>query len=704
MENILHKFRSYSYHHVIIASNTTKVQDVLNSPEFEFGKLFNPRGQDPDQNAFSYTGGRRKQDIIVHNITDGSYVILLNSSQDADFYIDEITWHSVLIPQTRSDAISVHNAGLDGTIKIVEPNGIRFYNYLNDVFDRLNCGPVGVTFYVKTFFIGYPDGSDGISNPDVAQIITTVKPLGFHIIDVQTEVSKVGSTHTISFVGAVNGVSHVSAFNRVPPGMEHLGTKGVFGSQLYLEDAIKLFETNINNISKREFEKYINDGIAAGVPADALKARRVKYEFYLDDHWKKDSNSGPYVVDNFSKVQMETTGPGVLVMDPNMKIDDAITRIMNHCSLYLIEASQGTVIDIPERPRFFTHKIETEVVSTCFPQASNDESGEWGEFILKFYINRYEIKQQKDVAFQDTSSISDETLAQNSIEFDYIFTGRNTDIIDFDMKLDGLLMLYSLKVRRNDSTQQRTSDTIPASPSQPFFQKRPYEPIPLPQAQTDSNMINHKPFSLEYASSRSLLNTLSTISAIQSKVKIKGNPRLLGNLLPTPDIDGRLSKTPAYAKINIRMPSDTPDGEYYTEPFWYQGYYYIVTADHTFSRGSFTQELDLIPLIRDERLKQIFSPGEQKKEETGNKITKIVKQKVEKQIKVGSGRNARTIKKIEEEDAEVDALAYNLAENKAKAEAAAFNSFLVNEISAYGEGQSEDLLQTGLLIGDQIKK
>src|SRR5690606_2058050 len=116
----------------------------------------------------------------------GQYVVLFNGTQDTDFFIRDLNWESVMVP--RSGSIdNFTTMGTEGTMTIVEPKGARFFRYLNDVFDKLQCDPVGITFILKTIFVGHQDGDlDVNASTSIPQQIANVKPLGFMMYDIQS--------------------------------------------------------------------------------------------------------------------------------------------------------------------------------------------------------------------------------------------------------------------------------------------------------------------------------------------------------------------------------------------------------------------------------------------------------------------------------------------------------------------------------------
>lgn len=602
-ENKLNYYRSYSYHHVLIAANSTTVADAMNTSEFDFSRFFrkNP--------------GRMAKDIEVQTLNNrtGQYVVILNTAQDTDFYIEDLTWTSIVIPSKKETKMSYTLGGLEGTMIITEPNGARFFNYLNDVFSLLKCDPIGINFILKTYFVGYPADNDGNTNPNKATVIESVSPLSFSLYDIVNEFDQSGARYTISFLGNVNGTAKLPSFSRIPTG-------GNFIQSNKLSDTMVNLEKVLNHQSKLAFDKHVADLRSSG--QTDIRNRRVKYEIVLDDVYKKSK----YVVDNFNGRESGTEPyKGVVVLSPDWTIEKAIDEIMYHCKQVLDEAA-GVVDPSTGEKTKYLYKITSTINSTILEEP--DANGEYGEYKLTFVIRRQQvIENSKTLEAKATEiGLTDETLATKTLEFDYIFTGKNVDIIEFDMTMDmGMQMFLMLKPRNNVLTlkEQLNSNAdvnkkpIGVTPKDNFYETRSYSPIGPAISLGDSNKINHKPFSAEYTEFRSLLNTLATLSAIDCKVTIRGNPDLLNSYILTPgqatdenalanSIIGDWRSTPGLVKINIRMVNDDINGETFTEPFWYQGYYMIQEVVHKFSEGDFTQELQLIALPRGKDFQQLF--------------------------------------------------------------------------------------------------
>lgn len=222
--------------------------------------------------------------------------------------------------------------------------------------------------------------------------------------------------------------------------------------------------------------------------------------------------------------------------------------------------------------------------------------------------------------------------------FDYIFSGKNTDILNFDMKLiNGALMLNRNINRTTGDNQKIASATDPVNGKTPAdsSQKNPvvddqktYSPVYTSAMSVDNQKGNTAIQSDSKMSDLQMfmtaLSQFAALSSLDTSVTIRGNPDLLDSIIPTlyphekgayeaqvkkindearKIFDGSSAGTikdyklnfPLLVKINIFSKSEnwTPENPTYHQPFWYTGWYMGTRIDNKFSAGSFIQQLYL---------------------------------------------------------------------------------------------------------------
>jgi len=639
-ENPLNFYRSYAYQHILFAANSTSaLKQLVNDNNFDVASTYNQKSprklNDIKANVRTVTGTRGEK-----NVTLGQYVVMLNSTQDVDFFIEDLSWSSIMIPTTNT-GLSQRSVGTEGVMTIIEPNGARFYNYLNNVFNALDCDPAGIVFAIKTIFIGYPTEGHPDINSNIPHAITTIRPFLFSIYDITSKYDETGGTYTISFLGNANGTANISAFSTIPP-----GTNGALigynpgennSSGKTLEEVLDTFQKFMNKKSieaAREYRDYITKKTPREVDDKRYKNRPVTYRIILDDEYKNDT----YVVDNLPEYLTDATpDQGSVVFSPDESIQHAIETIMMMCSKVNDEASTGVTNDLGLVDHY-DFKILT-VVDSAVNELSLDEmlqltnentalpDGQLppGLFEIIFYIKRQRVAKHGP---QDISKLDQATLQANTIEFDYLYTGKNIDIVEFDMTLNmGFLMYMSLHPYSTFNTQSEQlkkksniDEPVVINGTQGHQTLRGQSPIPVAKPGTDAVTMSNLPNGLKYGSARALLNKIATLSAIDCKIKIRGNPDLLNDYSIDPfenvnvgKVHNNIYKQPGLVKVNIRMPVDDEkedptdmlmNARPITEPFWFEGRYIIFEILHEFKGGEFTQELSLIALVEDDPFKE----------------------------------------------------------------------------------------------------
>lgn len=742
-QNILNTYASYAYHHILIATNSTTIfetsQDSNKNPVGSIiDKLFS------EKSHFTRNTTDKKRDLqkqIIHSGTEGTAMMVINSAQDTDFFIKDISWSNIFLPNERDDdgkeLISPHEQVVEGTMIIEEPKGARFFKYLNDICDVLQTDPIGVIFAIKTVFVGFPSNTSGkneADNPTIPQIINVNQAFPFVIYDIANEFSATGSSYTISFLGAVSGVSRLPIFQRLPSvlgqpngGYKLEAEKLNFKEQNAVIETIRASLKDQNITTEEEARKEVAKNtklrsLAEGVGIDIesspfltaptivrptdkyptlesfclaleqvwnnesfkqykkvedtvtnlkdFKRRWATIKIVLDDvyrDWfidepnKAKPEQDKYLADNITGGDSDgkiTT----IIFDPECTVEQALQDIMDSSKKVAKDKDVGEE-DGKGNYIKYTYKIVSELKSTVefdekkfnyyqeikrkYPKTLNNNMYYNGYFQMTYYIERHKIPAKLDGTRLSTNDKSDSNqlvaTPDNVLEFDYIFTGKNIDIIDMDMKMDmGYLAFTALAPKREIRTPDDPSDTNQTSAKQSsdtqFGKDRKYSPIGPAYLSTGEFKVNQRPLALEYLSARQVLNDLSIFSVIDAKVTIRGNPVLMNDVCKPFIPDGSrkseiksvleknsdgsnesvldFRKRMALVKINIRMISDDYEegnhtADLYTEPFWYNDYYIIIGVENRFSEGEFTQTLDLVPLVNDGTLAKIFGAQEQ---------------------------------------------------------------------------------------------
>jgi len=595
--NILGKFRSYAYHHILLVCNNTTTAEALTNIS-EISSFQHP--SDDVRYAARQIGDDE----------NNKYITLIDGTTDARFYITEATWENVIamddyvgkgnIPQSTS-------MSLEGSLEIVEPLGARFLNRLTKVCDELSSDPVGLIFVLKTIFVGHKD--DGTTEP-----ITNIKPLLFVNYDITAMFDSSGGRYRMAFIGAVNGLGKMPHTQRIFGGLNfnvkpETSLQETFNDiaagvneslDLYQKQAILDFSKTLYDASKRE-------GTTLSPKEATTKAkkffesnyRKVEYRIFAPDY----SDKTKYVAGDNETVRIKNKRDiGAFNFGPDVGVEDVIKKVM--------ASSTGVINDglgvRTKSDRKYIYKIVSGLNSTS------------DKFIVEYHVKRYEMAM---IPFDAASKGEDiEPLPGQSIEFNYIFTGKNVDIKDFDIKMEMGMAFFQMAATAESLPDQltvengiettsvkTTGSTSVASGTQIRRSKTPLflgSSIKQPMARNTRGPVNS-------ASFQALLNRHAALENIQANMTIYGNPQLLAEMQVLPNdlakteteipkenqtINPRWLSTPTLIKVNIKMPKDANDVNTEYEDFWYTGYYSLFAVKQIFSDGVFMQELDMLSI------------------------------------------------------------------------------------------------------------
>jgi hypothetical protein len=595
--NVLNEFRTYSYHFILMALNTTDYFDSANlNPK-------NTTGIDTSSSTFFQrpyqgTNPSLRRSVITDQI--GSRIILIDTREDTDFTIQNVEWGTTFVGDANSglSTVAFDTYLSDGKMTIVEPRGMNFLNVLAEISDvkKLNTDPAAMPFLIKVIFVGQRD--DGS-----VETIYSVPPFGFYFTDITGSFNEIGATYNLQYVGAVNGASWEQTYDSIVDGVTF-----EFENKP-MPDMLRSISNKINSTYMAMVHKNAHLYAAAGININ--DACLINWNIQLDP--KSPGKILPYLNDFGGTTPPQCTEDGNhIVLYKGTKeggVKEVIHKLLMSSPTWQTYRIKGySQKDINKMNQtMYTHKITTEVKKTN-PNTSN-------RLNITYTIDEYSF---------DAISINDSTQGQanakpvvinpNQVyQFDYVYTGENVDVIDFDVNLTmGYALWLSLITTQALPSQEQDSTGSYAEPPMvvlrpitsgnlnPKFQWRKGTPLYPPAISIDTHT---KEFQHQgtVAAADSVWRNFFNYQAVQSELTIRGNPLLIDKFVqPSRNV-------PDYVKINIKMPTTNEDiWEYnqqdgsqpngYYKTIWFQGYFNIVTARNIFNEGEFTQRLNLIEI------------------------------------------------------------------------------------------------------------
>lgn len=607
-ENPLAKFKSYSYYHVLAVCNSSETADVLASQTSDIvDSWLHPAGT---------VGTKTSEDLgryAPKSLGQGmQYCILINGATDSTYSITKVAI------QTLVGAGAVNNdrytsLAVEGEIEISEPKGVSFLDTIVRCCASLEKDPAHVTFVLKTFFVGY-------NQNDQIETIPGVTPLSFIVRDANGTFTEAGGMYHLDIVALQNGVSRLPQFDkmlRMPP------IKG--GS---LQEVVDLMQTSIDENYERMFQ-CVYKQVQQSDPSIVGNLKRVKYKIELSDLYKTSAYT-------FNPSHQQSSDTGVCTdaaqISPgtDVSLESALHLMMQHCQRVEKDSREGITTDIKVGSRTLGagtkcgYKIHTSLSSS----ASNGDNS--APYTVTYRIEPF--PNPKDLT-KDTSAISS-FVEPNTIHFDYIYTGKNVDILNFDMKVNlGLAYLMTASIRNTfkDQGENTPVDTIVPSPSAATDASNRMRTVDNTNSKIDIPVFfgttldipAKRTTSDPVATANSVYDMTkhSSVEVLEASVKVTGNLLLLHSTMVQTQQAAKQyvvlrdsiedqnaldwGYVPCFAKINVRMPASNDDlalfagqTNSYTKEFWYDYYYLIAGVDHVFEDGNFTQTLSLIGMPR----------------------------------------------------------------------------------------------------------
>lgn len=625
-QNILDSYATFSYHHMIVASNNTESLRRIQSKEISFESLVTKKHGDK-----------------IESSGDAPVFMVVNSTIDSKYFITSLTYDSLFI--NTSDPKKTCTAETNMHMSIKEAGGATFINFLRTIADeKLQCSFDGICMQLFTFFVGHTGDGKVETIP--------MDPIGIMFSNIEGSFDHTGGNYTITMIMTDNGgpMQKPSTFyaNR------NLNLV-IEEKDLLLSHSIKNLEKKLNEVLKKEWQ-------LARESSKSENGRLVQYKFTWPSEWdEKAYKVTSTSKDNYIEKLFEKEKSAIKV-DPNSKTqsnpnaEKKPTITEDATKTYL---NFSVKISIPQiLAELFKHckqihdAIDANKAGANPPKLYQVVSSNTSDLnqltihidILDYYLPKLEDK--KSATAEAKGQTVPDGIENIGLEFDYIFTGRNTDILELEMKTNyGNQLMQNAKrgIQEATDSYSQTKKTVPNAAadetksvdkksSAPVIPIRKYDPIYMSTLPHDAEhgYIYAAP---DQAKAREqFLKTLAysfTWSGQQAHIKIRGNPifmkQMIREIMPHDDkayekkikeyqekAKAKANKKagefdtekttsymgdvslcmPLFVKINVLTPTDNGSGY---EPFWYNGWWMIRSISNKFVDGEFTQELFLLP-------------------------------------------------------------------------------------------------------------
>ena len=586
--NILGQFRSYSYHHYLAVTNgITAALNLSDSSE-----LLLRGAQDRTEQRFEVN-------LLPGSQTD-FYMLLVDGRRDAKFFIDNVKWESFITPNRIEGGRQFSDTSeVGGEIQIIEPFGMQLLQILADASRKMRIHSGIMCYVLKTVFVG-------ITHDHQEHIISNIRPLLFSIYDLNIVTNAGSCTYNFRFMGINNGIANSSHYSKVASGI-NITIGG--DSTKTVGQALKTLEEEINN----KYDKYVDFFKTQIEKSDSdLNIDRdfmlLEFEFIIDKIYYEPT----YVAgDNISIRQNGTINQQTISSTANSTVKTLIEDIMNSSTAIIKDANTPS-----EDGSTFGFKILSTLSKPSNPS----------KIKIQYNIHR-QIRTTRDIGSTKSPSPGE------FIEFDYFYSGKNIDIIEFDMNMKmGTAFFFTVSVEPNERDTSDVSSSAVNLAQHAGYKPTPGIKIPLSMGSTlDKPLIRNKLHPLDTATFDAMMQQYAAYEQINARLVIAGNPQLLDELLIKPNEISKgkteptnkgttgahhQTKIPAYIKVNVYFPTDDTVTKF--KPYWYTGYYHLLKVENNFNSGLFTQELRLFSLPTESALKPPNTNSSEQEQNSGD--------------------------------------------------------------------------------------
>lgn len=562
LANPLDNFVSYSTHFVVLAARASENARV-------FADVDNNNATLDAINRVQYLG-----DKVPYDNAKGDVFLVMDTRRFSQFTVESMKYESLINGFSKGHS----HANLVNTIEmtVLDSVGISFINYMQWLLDsKMQTNFDGMIFLIRVIFVGHTDHN----TTETVQTVTI--PCHLFKMEVNLDYSK--GIYNLEFMPNFNfsPVQHSRWLN--------IGTASSFFSgsnNKTLGGMINAFERRLNEQSSKYYNeispKIIQSGRAPRGTSGKF-GRLVKYQITIPQEWENLTFTGASVnaaeersfVSELKKAEAaktpaqkkETTatdGKAVATKDAHMSVNAgmSITEVLDLMFKQVKEiadfANSEKISEQDKYIRFHKHVISI----------TSDED----TVVVHVDVVPFDVPNVKPPSKTDTQTVSQnesrfyevipgpngtrKRVPKNYFEMNYIYTGKNLDILNFDMKIQNLQFLLASNVRVSEGEliaqtlqgqgANENKDGAKTEKQPEVLSMRAYDPLLLPmlteaQGKAFSNFTSFRNTETEReaaASQQQYLRNLSAfyaLSPVQVAMTIKGNPDIMAKFnLPEP--------------------------------------------------------------------------------------------------------------------------------------------------------------------------
>jgi hypothetical protein len=550
LKNPLDSFTTYSSHFVLLAARTT-----------ERARLFSD-----DSNATSTLQAidsvKQLGAPVPFPGTSGDVFLVLDTRRFAQFSVERMKYETFINGLTTGQSHA--NLSTEIEMTILDSVGISFINYLQWLMDtQMQTNFDGMVFMLRVIFVGHKE--DG--STETVQTVT----IPCHLFKMDVDLDYAKGAYSCSFMPNFNFASNQhSRWLNIGQASNYFT-----GSSNKLGDMVNSFERTLNTESQVFYDRVEKVLLSAGkAPSTATGrfGRKVQYQLTLPKEWNDFIYTGPSIHDAVEldfKARSKSTATGGSTTSATGTNSKEVTQAKNtHLSVdpgqtipEVLDIMFKQVADIQRLGN--AEKLTKSDQFITFYKYLTSVSSDDSSFTVHVDVIPFEIPNvkppspnQKDGVSQHQDKFYQQVDGKNYprsyFELDYIFTGKNVDVLGMEMKIQDLQFLLAANVKVGEGEQLLLSsrgqgDTVAEKKekdpvAEVLGSSRAYDPIMIPmltQAQRD----NFSQYVLARSTdagrqrnfdSQSYSRNLSAFyaqSAAMANITIRGNPDIMAKFV-----------------------------------------------------------------------------------------------------------------------------------------------------------------------------
>jgi hypothetical protein len=556
--NPLDEFQSHSVHYVLLAARSTEALRP-----FTDGSADAMSSSLQAIDNCKVLGG----EVFASAASAAAYLVL-DTRRFSQFAVQNFSLSTIIAGLKIPGSQTPNAVGVDMTFDVLDSSGIAFANFLQYLMDqKLGVSQQGMSILMRVLFIGHlADGST-----KVVQSIGIPAIFDKIALDLN-EVKGIYSCKCFPLIGMSSNSQHNVAWSSIGTASNYFTGP----SANTLGAVVRSFEKRLNDESITRYNQQNVQAQTAGGPAvpQARFGRQVQYMITLPPAWEDFAFSGPAQGGaseiNFKALiaaeetkrtqtaqqaqktaQANTTAQAkdsFVAVNPDLSVTEVLDVIFSQTlgvqQLGNFKSDQSKNTEI----KFFKHLITV---------TSDDDSFTVHIDVVEFIVPNVDLSASGSAVSENdkllyetvpaTDTQAEKRVPRNYLEYDYIYSGKNLDVLHLDLKIENfnIMLMQGRKLGQGelyvtaDDGQKQTDGETTSSDSRVSQGMRPKDPVLLPRrTQAERSNFNQLSAAAQTADgttpqavvqqyTRNLANFYSLGVGVAAKLELRGNPDIM---------------------------------------------------------------------------------------------------------------------------------------------------------------------------------